>query len=64
MKFPKQKRSSPAIVKDRNGSLRRGIKSDHPVFEQHSTFHTKGWRANDDIFLILSKSGSPNPSVD
>lgn len=64
MEFPKPTRSSPAIVKDRNGSLRLEMERDHPVLVQHSKFHTQGWRANGDISLILSKGGSANPSVD
>jgi len=64
MEFPKPTRSSPAIVKDRNGSQRLEMERDHPVLVQHSKFHTQGWRANGDISLILSKGGSANPSVD
>lgn len=64
MEFPKQLRSQPAIVKDRNGSLRLEMERDHPVLVQHSRFHTQGWRANGDISLILSKSDPSNPSVD
>lgn len=64
MEFPKQLRSQPAIVKDRNGSLRQEMERDHPVLVQHSRFHTQGWRANGDISLILSKSDPSNPSVD
>lgn len=64
MEFPKQVRSSPAIVKDRNGSLRLEMERDHPVLVQHSRFHTQGLRANGDISLILSKSDPSNPSVD
>lgn len=64
MEFPKPTRSSPAIVKDRNGSLRLEMERDRPVLVQHSKFHTQGWRANGDISLILSKGGSANPSVD
>lgn len=64
MEFPKQLRSQPAIVKDRNGSLRLEMERDHPVHVQHSRFHTQGWRENGDISLILSKSDPSNPSVD
>lgn len=64
MEFPKQLRSSHAIVKDKNGSLRLEMERDHPVLVQHSKFHTQGWIANGDISLILSKSDPSNPSVD
>ena len=64
MEFPKELRSSPALVKDRNGSLRLEMERDHPVLVQHSKFHTQGWRANGDISLILSKSDPSNSSVD
>lgn len=64
MEFPKQLRSSPAIVKDQNESLRLEMERDHPVLVQHSRFNKQGWRANGDISLILSKSVSSNPSVD
>ena len=37
---------------------------DHPLLVQHSKCHTQAWRANGDISLILSKSGTENPSVD
>ena len=37
---------------------------DHPQLVQHSRFYTQGWRANDDISSILSKSSPENPSVD
>lgn len=64
MEFPKPARSSPAIVKDRNGLLRLEIERDHPVLVQHSKIHTQGWRANKDFSLILFKGGSANTSVD
>lgn len=64
MEFSKQVRSSPAIVKDQNGSLPLEMERDHLVLVQHSRFHTQGWRANGDISLILSKSDPSNPSVD
>jgi hypothetical protein len=57
-------RSTTALVKDRNGSLRLEMARDHPVLVQHSQFHTQAWRANGDISLIISKSGPENPSVD
>ncbi|CAC5413965.1 unnamed protein product [Mytilus coruscus] len=56
-------RDCPAIVKDRNGSLRLEMERDHPNLVQHSQIHTQAWRANGDISLILSKSGPDNPSV-
>ncbi|CAC5370555.1 unnamed protein product [Mytilus coruscus] len=58
-------RDCPAIVKDRNGSLRLEleIERDHPNLVQHSQIHTQAWGANGDISLILSKSGPENPSV-
>ncbi|CAC5397334.1 unnamed protein product [Mytilus coruscus] len=56
-------RDSPAIVKDRNGSLRLEMERDHPNLVQHSQIHTQAWRASGDISLILSKSGPENPSV-
>ena len=31
---------------------------------QHSQFHAQGWRTNGDLSLILSRSGSDNPTVD
>ncbi|KAH3863241.1 hypothetical protein DPMN_026221 [Dreissena polymorpha] len=54
---------SPAVVKDKNGSLRLEMKSDHPFLDQHSQYHTQSWRANGDISLILSKCSSDNPSI-
>jgi hypothetical protein len=60
----KQLRSTPALIKDRNGSLRLEMARDNPVLVQHSQFHTQAWRANGDISLIISKSGPENPSVD
>ncbi len=56
-------RSDPAIVKDRNGSLRLELIRDYPLLVQHSQYHTQGWRANGDVSLILSKSNPANPSV-
>jgi signal recognition particle subunit SEC65 len=64
MEFEKTIRPTPALVKDKNGSLRLEMERDHPVLVQHSRFHTQGWRANGDISLILSKSDPKNPSVD
>lgn len=63
MEFPKPERQYPAIVKDKNSSLRLEMPRDHPVLVQHSQYHTQGWRANGDISLILSKSDPENPSV-
>lgn len=40
------------------------MERDHPALVQHSKIHTQAWRANGDISLILSKSGTQNPSVD
>jgi len=57
-------RDIPAIVKDKNGSLRLEMARDHPMLVQHSRFHTQGWRANGDISLIVSKSDPENPSVE
>lgn len=57
-------RASAAIVRDKNGSLRLEMSRDHPMLVQHSIYYTQGWRANGDIFLILSKSEPENPSVD
>ena len=56
-------RDIPALVKDRNGSLRLEMSRDHPTLVQNSRYHTQGWRANGDISLILSKSDPKNPSV-
>lgn len=55
MEFPKPTRSSPAIVKDQNDSLRLEMERDHSALVQRSKFHTQGWRANGDISLILPK---------
>ena len=60
----KQLRKTPAIVKDKNGSLRLEMARDHSMLVQHSRFHSQGWRANGDISLIVSKSDVDNPSVD
>ena len=60
----KDLRVSPAIVKDKNGSLSFEMARDHPLLVQHSKYYTQGWRANGDISLILSKSSPDNPSVD
>lgn len=57
-------RDSPDLVRDRNGCLRLEMERDHPALVQHSQIHTHAWRANGDISLILSKSGTQNPSVD
>ena len=64
MEFPKQESDTPAIVKDKNNCMRLEMPRDHPVLVQHSKFHTQGWRANGDISLILSKSGTENASVE
>jgi hypothetical protein len=60
----KSLRDSPDLVRDRNGCLRLEMERDHPALVQHSQIHTQAWRANGDISLILSKSGTHNPSVD
>ena len=60
----KELRSDPAIVRDKNRSLRLEMPRDHPLLVQHSRYHTQGWRANGDISVILSKSDPNNPSVD
>lgn len=57
-------RNTPAIVRDKNNSLRLEMARDHPTIVQHSQFHTHGWRANGDISIIISKSNPENPSVD
>ena len=64
MEFPKTIRDAPAIVKDKNKAMRLEMARDHPNLVQHSRLHTQGWRANGDMSLILSKSGTENPSVD
>ena len=64
MEFPKEIRDTPGIIKDRNKAMRLEMPRDHPMLVQHSKLHTQGWRANGDISLILSKSGTENPSVD
>ena len=64
MEFPKPLRDAPAIVKDRNKAMRLEMPRDHSVLVQHSRWHTQASRANGDISLILSKSGTENPSVD
>ena len=56
-------RSTPEIVKDRNGSMRLEMERDHPMLVQNSRYLTQGWRANADMSVILSKNGSKNPSV-
>ena len=60
----KRLKESPAIAKDKNGSLRLEIAKGHPQLVQHSRFYTQGWTENDDISLFLSKSSPENPSVD
>ena len=57
-------RSTPAIVKDRNGRPRLAMVRDHPMLVQHSKYHTQAWRANGDISLIIGTSDPANPSVD
>ena len=64
MEFPKPLRDFPDIIHDRNKSMRLEMPRDHPMLVQHSRIHTQAWRANGDISLILSKSGTDNPSVD
>ena len=60
----KELRDNPAIVKDKNGSLRLEMERDQPTLVQHSQYHPQGWRANGDISLILLKSSPENPSVE
>ena len=60
----KEIRSNPALVRDRNNSLRLEMERDHPNLVQHSRYHTQAWRANGDISIILSKSDPENPSVE
>ena len=64
MEFPKTLRSSPDIIHDGNQSMRLEMPRDHPTLVQHSQVHTQAWRANGDLSLILSKSGTENQSVD
>ncbi|MEW8548278.1 MAG: hypothetical protein AB2693_32640, partial [Candidatus Thiodiazotropha sp.] len=45
-------RDHPAIVKDKNGSLRLEMARDHPTLVQHSMYHTQGWRANGESSLF------------
>ncbi|WAR05710.1 LOW QUALITY PROTEIN: hypothetical protein MAR_021079 [Mya arenaria] len=49
-------RNSPDLEKDKNGCLRLELKRDHPLLVQHSRIHTRGWRANGDISLIITKN--------
>ena len=56
----KELRQTPAIITDKNGSLRLEMARDHPMLVQHSRFHTQGWRANGDVSLFLSKSDPDN----
>jgi hypothetical protein len=60
----KEIRETPALVKDKNGSLRLEMSRDHPSLVQHSRFHTQGWRVSEDVSLIISKSDPENPSVE
>ena len=60
----KVRRDTPAIVKDKNGSLWLEMQRDHPMLVQHSMYHTQGWRANGDISLILSKNSPDIPSFE
>jgi hypothetical protein len=48
----KELRQTPAIITDKNGSLRLEMARNHPMLVQHSRFHTQGWRANGDVSLI------------
>ena len=57
-------RSKPAIVKDKNNCDRLELERDHPMLVQHSKYHTRGWRANGDKSLILSRSYLDDLSVD
>ena len=63
-KLRKEIRETPALVKDKNGSLRLEMSRDHPSLVQQSRFHTQGWRASGDVSLIISKSDPENPSVE
>ena len=54
-------RDIPAIVKDKNGSLRLEMPKDNPTMVQQSMLRTQGWRENGDVSLILSKSSPQNP---
>jgi hypothetical protein len=56
-------RERPALVCDKNNSLRLAQPRDHPMLVQNSQYHTQGWRANGDISIILSQSSVENPSV-
>ena len=38
----KELRQTPAIITDKNGSLRLEMAGDHPMLVQHSRFHTQG----------------------
>jgi hypothetical protein len=60
----KEIRETPALVKDKNGSLGLEMSRDHPSLVQHSRFHTQGWRVSEDVSLIISKSDPENPSVE
>ena len=63
-KLRKEIRETPALVKDKNGSLRLEMSRDHPSLVQQSRFHTLDWRASGDVSLIISKSDPENPSVE
>ena len=60
----KELRNKPAIVRDKNKSMRLEMPRDHPRLIQNSRLHTQGWRANGDISIIFSKSDPANPSSD
>ena len=53
----------PAIVHDKNDSLRLEMKRDHPRMVHHSSIHTQAWRANGDVRLIISKSHPSSPAT-
>jgi hypothetical protein len=55
----KEIRETPALVKDKNGSLRLEMSRDHPSLVQHSRFHTQGWRANSVPNSILQAFSLP-----
>ena len=57
-------RNKPAIVRDKNKSMRLEILRDQPMLVQNSRLHTQDWRANGDISLIVSKSDPANPSIE
>ena len=59
----KELRNKPAIVSEKNKSMRLGIPRDHPMLVQNSRLHAQGWSANRDISILVSKSDPANPSI-